>query len=308
MGMEAFNDTTLVNGVAYPYIDVEPRAYRFRMLNAANDRFFNLHFFEADPAVVTPDGRHNTEVRMIDAISYPNYPTWPADSRAGGVPDPVTAGPDWIQIGTEGGFLPEPVVIPPQPLAWNMNPTAFNVGNVTDRSLLIGCAERADVIVDFSQHAGKTLILYNDAPAAFPALDPRYDYYTGCPDQMDAGGAPSTLPGYGPNVRTVMQFKVGAVGGGAQVLSGVTVTAGGADYAYMPDVEFAGGGGLGAAAIASGGLDHITVLNGGSGYTSIPTVNIAGDHWYSRDGQHHCFGGLYYVHHPGAGLPIGPDG
>ena len=211
-------------------------------------------------------------MRLLIRISRPGRRI-PARAAS---PTRCTAGPDWIQIGTEGGFLPEPVVIPPQPLAWNMNPTAFNVGNVTDRSLLLGCAERADVIVDFSQHAGKTLILYNDAPAAFPALDPRYDYYTGCPDQMDAGGAPSTLPGYGPNVRTIMQFNVGAVGGGAQVLSGVTVTAGGADYAYMPDVEFSGGGGSGAAAIASGGLDHITVLNGGSGYATAPTVNIAG--------------------------------
>ena len=83
-----------------------------------------------------------------------------------------------------------------------MNPTTFNVGNVTDHSLLLGRAERADVIVDFSAYAGQTLILYNDAPAAFPALDPRYDYYTGNPDQTDTGGAPTTQPGYGPNTRT----------------------------------------------------------------------------------------------------------
>ena len=35
------------------------------------------------------------------------------------------------------------------------------------------------MIVDFSKFAGKTLILYNDAPAAFPARVPGYDYYTG---------------------------------------------------------------------------------------------------------------------------------
>ena len=39
-------------------------------------------------------------------------PTWPTDGREGGVPDPATTGPAWIQIGTEGGFLPAPVVIP----------------------------------------------------------------------------------------------------------------------------------------------------------------------------------------------------
>ena len=63
-------------------------------------------------------------------------------------------------------------------------------------------AERADVIVDFSQYAGKTLILYNDAPTAFPALDPRTDYYTGDPDLTDTGGTESTKAGYGPNTRT----------------------------------------------------------------------------------------------------------
>ena len=66
------------------------------------------------------------------------------------------------------------------------------------------------MIVDFSAFAGQTLILYNDAPAAFPARDPRYDYYTGNADLRDTGGAPSTLPGYGPNTRTVMQIKVAA--------------------------------------------------------------------------------------------------
>jgi FtsP/CotA-like multicopper oxidase with cupredoxin domain len=99
-------------------------------------------------------------------------------------------------------------LLPNQPINWNMNPTAFNVGNVTDHSLLLGPAERADVIVDFSQYAGQTIIVYNDAPAAFPALDPRYDYYTGNPSQMDTGGAPTTQAGYGPNTRTFMQIRV----------------------------------------------------------------------------------------------------
>ena len=37
---------------------------------------------------------------------------WPTDGRAGGVPDPATAGPAWFQIGSEGGFLPQVAVIP----------------------------------------------------------------------------------------------------------------------------------------------------------------------------------------------------
>jgi len=202
---EAFMDTPIVNGTLYPYLDVEPKAYRFRILNAADDRFFNLQLYEADPAVVTADGRANTEVKMVPATGTPGIPAdWPS-----GVPDPSTKGPGWIQIGTEGGFLPAPVVIPSQPITWNLNQTAFNFGNVDQHSLLLGTAERADVIVDFSQYAGSTLILYNDAPAAFPAHDPRYDYYTGNPDQTDTGGAPSTKAGYGPNTRTIMQIRVG---------------------------------------------------------------------------------------------------
>jgi hypothetical protein len=117
-------------------------------------------------------------------------------------------GPSFIQIGTEGGFLPAPVEVPNQPITWNMDPTTFNFGNVDLHALLIAPAERADVIVDFSQNAGDTLILYNDAPAAFPALDPRADYYTGHPDLTDTGGTPTTQAGYGPNTRTVMQIRV----------------------------------------------------------------------------------------------------
>ncbi len=74
-------------------------------------------------------------------------------------------------------------------------------------SLLLAPAERADVIVDFSQFAGQTLILYNDAPAAFPARVPSYDYYTGAPD-LSPVGVPPILPGYGPNTRTIMQVKI----------------------------------------------------------------------------------------------------
>ena len=122
----------------------------------------------------------------------------------------ATAGPDWIAIGTEGGFLPAPAVVDgQQPTTWITDPTRFDVGNVDQHSLLLAPAERADAIVDFSKFAGKTLILYNDAPAAFPARVPSYDYYTGAPD-LSPNGAPGILPGYGPNTRTIMQVKIAA--------------------------------------------------------------------------------------------------
>ena len=209
MGMENYNDTPLVNGTPYPKLTVQPKSYRLRILNAANDRFFNLQMYVADPTKKSVDGRTNTEVKMVPAKETPGFPElWPTDGRAGGAPDPATAGPDWIQIGTESGFLPKPAVIPNQPVTWVTDPTLFNVGNVQDHSLLLGNAERADVVVDFSKYAGKTIILYNDAPTAFPALDPRTDYYTGGPDLTDVGGTKSTKIGFGPNTRTIMQIKV----------------------------------------------------------------------------------------------------
>jgi FtsP/CotA-like multicopper oxidase with cupredoxin domain len=217
MGMESFMDTPLVNGTAYPVLNVQPKSYRFRILNAADDRFFNLQLYTAKSqnTMWNPDGTLNDadsgEVKMVPADTTPGYPaTWPTDGRDGGVPDPNTSGPTWIQIGTEGGFLPAPAVFPNQPIKWNMNQTLFSFGNVTDHCMLLGPAERSDVILDFSKYAGKTLILYNDSPAPFPAIDPRYDYYTGNPDQTASGGAPSTQPGYGPNTRTIMQIKVAA--------------------------------------------------------------------------------------------------
>jgi FtsP/CotA-like multicopper oxidase with cupredoxin domain len=219
---EAFMDTPLVNGKAYPVLNVSAGPVRFRILNAANDRFWNLQLYVADPNVTTADGRKNTEVKMVPFNSNQNlvtpFPSWwytPGlnfvfDDRAGGVPDPTKRGPAMIQIGTEGGFLPAPAVILNQPVNYVYNRRDITVLNVNEKALFLGPAERADVIVDFSKFAGKTLILYNDAPAPVPAADPRIDYYTGDLDQTDTGGAPSTLAGYGPNTRTIMQINVGA--------------------------------------------------------------------------------------------------
>ena len=248
MGMEAFQDSAVVNGTVFPTLTVDPRAYRFRILNAANDRFWNLNFFKADPAQVSPDPRPAsplTEVKMAPAsanlATANNWPPlWPVDGRDGGVPDPGTCtgagatlsctnfGPKFLQIGTESGFLSQPVLIDQQPITYNIDPTAFWVGNVNKMGLALGPAERADVIVDFSQYAGQTLILYNDAPAAWPAGVVTYDYYTGAPDLRDVGGygtggtfdqitgtwvgGTGPLPGYAPNTRTVMQVVVRPAG------------------------------------------------------------------------------------------------
>jgi spore coat protein A, manganese oxidase len=111
---ELFGDLPVVNGAIYPYLRVEPRRYRLRVLNGANSRFFNLFFNLAKTPMDIP-------------LLVPFH-----------------------QIGTDGGFL--------------RNPVALN-------KLLVGPAERADLIVDFSGLEGKTVTLSNSAPAPFPGWD-----------------------------------------------------------------------------------------------------------------------------------------
>ena len=108
---EFFGDTMVVNGKTWPYLDVEPRLYRFRFVNGANSRFLALQF--------------DTELEIH-------------------------------QIGSDGGLLPsEPIVL---------------------NQLLLGPAERADVIIDFSQfEAGTEITLLNlgpDEPFGGLPLDP----------------------------------------------------------------------------------------------------------------------------------------
>ncbi len=278
---EGFMDTMLVNGTVYPFLKVDPKPYRFRILNACNDRGINLQLYVAKSSAPmwNPDGSLNDanagEVNMVTAAPNTGLPAnWPTDGRDGGVPDPAAVGPSWIQIGTEAGFIPSPAIIDQVPVGFEYNRRSITVLNVFVRALFLGAAERADVVVDFSAFAGKTIILYNDAPTPTPAFDARMDYYTGDPDQTDSGGAPTTQPGYGPNTRTIMQIQVGPSTAGGTAVSGVTVTNPGSGYTVMPTVSLTGGGGTGALATATGKVATLAVMTGGTGYTT-PVVTIA---------------------------------
>ncbi len=145
---EFFSDSTVVNGAVSPYVDLEPRHYRFRILNGSQARFYNLQLYYADASGVQAD------------LTKP--------------------GPRIIQIGTEGGFLPFPVALnnPPRRMAFDTNPASPTFGNAIRYNLLLAPAERADVVIDFSKvPANSTLILYNDAPAPFPGGDPEEDHF-----------------------------------------------------------------------------------------------------------------------------------
>jgi spore coat protein A, manganese oxidase len=74
---EFFGNVICVNGKAAPFLEVEPRKYRFRIVNASNSRFYHLTLVPAD-ASGKPNGKPN------DA-------------------------PPFIQIGSDGGLLPAPL-------------------------------------------------------------------------------------------------------------------------------------------------------------------------------------------------------
>jgi spore coat protein A len=111
---EFYGDVNCVNGKATPFLEVEPRKYRFRILNAANSRFYHLRLFNADAT-----GKITTQSFDVPAFQ---------------------------QIGTDGGLLPAPLEL---------------------RYLLLGPAERFDVVIDFSAYEGKCFSLVNDAPAPY---------------------------------------------------------------------------------------------------------------------------------------------
>ncbi|MGA8274642.1 MAG: multicopper oxidase, partial [Candidatus Sulfotelmatobacter sp.] len=99
---EIFGNAILVNGKLFPYLDVEPRRYRLRVLNGSNARIYSLSFVENGSAEAVP----------------------------------------FHQIGTDQGLLPAPAPL-------------------TDLEIAPG--ERADLVVDFSQHRGAKLVLESDA-------------------------------------------------------------------------------------------------------------------------------------------------
>ena len=118
---EMFGDTIVVNGKAWPFLDVEPRKYRFRIVNGADSRFFN--FFIPKPAA-----NEVLNSNIVGVAQNKNVPI--------------------IQIGTDGGIL--------------------NAAVTLDK-LVLAPGQRADIIIDFSGFAGKTLTLSNNAKTPYPS-------------------------------------------------------------------------------------------------------------------------------------------
>ncbi len=140
---EFFGDVITVNGKSWPTMEVQPRRYRFRFVNASNARFYTMQMFD----------QHGV------------------DMHQNGAPGPAI----W-QIGSDGGLFNSPVKLDDPANGPNACAGA-PIGNNTDvqagaKCLFLAPAERADVIVDFGGQAGKTFTLKNFAVIPFPSGSP----------------------------------------------------------------------------------------------------------------------------------------
>jgi FtsP/CotA-like multicopper oxidase with cupredoxin domain len=70
---EFIGDTILVNGKTWPYLNVEPRKYRFRLVNGSNARFYDLKLSNNRPFLViaTDDGYLDAAVSTPNVIIGP---------------------------------------------------------------------------------------------------------------------------------------------------------------------------------------------------------------------------------------------
>jgi hypothetical protein len=64
-----------LNGKVWPFLEVEPRKYRFRILNASNARFYHLTLKEPDRNNVATDrparcSSRSAATALIDLVAY----------------------------------------------------------------------------------------------------------------------------------------------------------------------------------------------------------------------------------------------
>ena len=145
---EFFGNMMMVNGNTWPFLNVEQRRYRFRVLNGCNSRFL-----------------------ILDFANIPGVEVW--------------------QIGNEGGFLAAPI-----------NMTADN-GN----RILMSPAERADIIVDFTNVPVGNHILRNVGPdEPFGGGVPDDDFDIADPVSTGQSWSSVSCRSSGPTQRTPPQF------------------------------------------------------------------------------------------------------
>lgn len=127
LGAVPWHSLAVVNGKVNPYLDVEPRKYRFRILNGSGFRTFG-------PSLVVTD--------------------------TAGVPvKAVTNAPAFTIIGNDDGFLQNPVSIP-NPIPANSNLSGGR-GNTNTPGFMLMPGERIDLVIDFSAFNNQVITMKN---------------------------------------------------------------------------------------------------------------------------------------------------
>jgi hypothetical protein len=153
-------------------------------------------------------------------------------------------------------------------------PATNRSGN--DKYTLGGDPITASILSDTGDnwsYAGWSIIIVYTSPATLGHQLYLYDTFEYGAMNSDIRFGDMSAP-YGGNISG---FIVPAQVNGA--VTTITLGIAGNNYTTAPAVNFNGGGGSGAAAIATVSGGHIatlTMINGGSGYTSVPTISFTG--------------------------------
>ncbi|MEN8802425.1 MAG: multicopper oxidase domain-containing protein, partial [Thiogranum sp.] len=180
---EAFFNTMVVNGSTWPELEVAPAEYRFRLLNGCNSRFLNMALIITDPVT----GAQTTVNKTVwdDTTVPPTQGTVAVNELS------------FFQIGTEQSILPQVVKVETgaaTQLPGDGTIPAATPAPAPQQALLMGLAERADVIVDFRGLPDGTVVrLINTGP-----------------DEPFGGFDPTSVPADPATTGQVMQFVVNA--------------------------------------------------------------------------------------------------
>jgi FtsP/CotA-like multicopper oxidase with cupredoxin domain len=125
---EFFGDVITVNGKSWPFMEVQPRRYRFRFVNASNARFYQAQLFRSSSShqPTTTPGPHIWQIG-----SDGGFLNAPADTDAGADPAHLflapaeradviidfagQSGKNFIMVNSQGAFAPYPSGDPPDP-------------------------------------------------------------------------------------------------------------------------------------------------------------------------------------------------
>ncbi|HET7505554.1 MAG TPA: multicopper oxidase domain-containing protein [Kofleriaceae bacterium] len=126
---EFFGDVIVVNGKSWPFMEVQPRRYRFRVVNGSNARFYQMQLMRSvnhqptdtpGPVIwqIGSDGGLLNRPTNLDDPANPNAPHLflaPAERADIIIDFSGQSGKNFILVNGQGAFAPYPSGDPPDP-------------------------------------------------------------------------------------------------------------------------------------------------------------------------------------------------